>query len=117
MVNDTSLLGLRQRLARDITPGHCDEAGVRRLWWGALEVIQEALMERQVQTGLWMAAPLPALYEPDLLRQLKGWVWAPVTERPSRVPFEPAVRSGPLESPPALPTTGVGRRPHRSVPV
>ena len=77
MVNDTSLLGLRQRLARDVSPGHCDEAGVRRLWWGALEVIQEALMERQVQTGLWMAAPLPALYEPDLLRQLKGWVWAP----------------------------------------
>ena len=77
MVNDTSLLGLRHRLARDVKPGQCDEAGVRRLWWGALEVIQKALMQRDVHTGLWMAAPLPALYEPDLLRQLKGWVWAP----------------------------------------
>ena len=77
MVSDTSLLDLRQRLARDIRPGQCDEAGVRRLWWAALEVIQESLMERRVQAGLWMAAPLPALYEPDLLHRLKGWVWAP----------------------------------------
>ena len=36
--------------------GRCDEAGVRRLWWGALEVIQQALLERQVHNGLWMAA-------------------------------------------------------------
>ena len=77
MVSDTSLLDLRQRLARDIRPGQCDEAGVRRLWWAALEVIQESLMERRVQAGLWMAAPLPALYEPDLLHRLNGWVWAP----------------------------------------
>ena len=77
MVSDTSLLDLRQRLARDIRPGQCDEAGVRRLWWAALEVIQESLIERRVQAGLWMAAPLPALYEPDLLHRLKGWVWAP----------------------------------------
>ena len=77
MVSDTSLLDLRQRLARDIRPGQCDEAGVRRLWWAALEVIQESLMERRVQAGLWMAAPLPALYEPDLLQRLNGWVWAP----------------------------------------
>ena len=77
MVSDTSLLDLRHRLARDIRPGQCDEAGVRRLWWAALEVIQESLMERRVQAGLWMAAPLPALYEPDLLQRLNGWVWAP----------------------------------------
>ena len=77
MVSDTSLLDLRQRLTRDIRPGQCDEAGVRRLWWAALEVIQESLMERRVQAGLWMAAPLPALYEPDLLHRLNGWVWAP----------------------------------------
>ena len=77
MVSDTSLLGLRQLLARGVRPGRCDEAGVRRLWWGALEVIQQALLERQVHSGLWMAAPLPALYEPELLLQLHGWVWAP----------------------------------------
>ena len=77
MVNDTNLKQLRQNLARGVRPGQCDEAGVRRLWWGALDVIQQALLERQVQVGLWMAAPLPALYEPELLQQLQGWVWAP----------------------------------------
>lgn len=77
MVSDTSLSRLRRSLAGGCRPGQCDEAGVRRLWWGALEVIQQTLLERQVQSGLWMAAPLPALYEPELLRQLQGWVWAP----------------------------------------
>ena len=77
MVSDTSLNRLRRSLAGGCRPGQCDEAGVRRLWWGALEVIQQALLEREVQSGLWMAAPLPALYEPELLRQLEGWVWAP----------------------------------------
>ena len=77
MVSDTSMSRLRRSLAGGCRRGQCDEAGVRRLWWGALEVIQQTLLERQVQSGLWMAAPLPALYEPELLRQLQGWVWAP----------------------------------------
>ena len=77
MVSGTSLQALRQRLARDIQPGACDESGVRRLWWGALEILQEELLGREAQEGIWLASPLPALYEPELLAHLQGWVLAP----------------------------------------
>jgi len=69
---------LRQRLAADRPIGRCDEASVRRLWWAALETLQQDLLiPEDVQNGLWLAAPLPALYEPQLLGSLHGWVWAP----------------------------------------
>ncbi len=68
---------LRQRLAQDVPQGRCDEIGVRRLWWAALETLQQDLLERGIERGIWLAAPLPALYEPELLRHLQGWVWAP----------------------------------------
>ncbi len=69
---------LRQRLAADRPIGRCDEASVRRLWWAALETLQQDLLiPEDVQNGLWLAAPLPALYEPQLLGSLQGWVWAP----------------------------------------
>ena len=57
--------------------GRCDEIGVRRLWWAALETLQQDLLERGLERGIWLAAPLPALYEPELLQHLQGWVWAP----------------------------------------
>ena len=45
---------------------------------GCLATLQEDfLLPLGVQTGVWLAAPLPALYEPPLLQQLQGWVWAP----------------------------------------
>ena len=68
---------LRQRLAQDVPQGRCDEIGVRRLWWAALETLQQDLLERGIERGIWLAAPLPALYEPELLKHLQGWVWAP----------------------------------------
>ena len=69
---------LRQRLAAERPKGRCDEASVRRLWWAALETLQQDLLiPEDVQSGLWLAAPLPALYEPQLLGCLHGWVWAP----------------------------------------
>lgn len=77
MVSDNSLQALRQRLSRDRRPGACDESGVRRLWWGALEILQEELLNRDAQEGIWLASPLPALYEPELLAHLQGWVLAP----------------------------------------
>ena len=77
MVNDNSLQALRQRLARDRRPGACGESGVRRLWWGALDILQEELLNRDDQEGIWLASPLPALYEPELLAHLQGWVLAP----------------------------------------
>ncbi|MEX0587861.1 MAG: histidine kinase dimerization/phospho-acceptor domain-containing protein, partial [Cyanobium sp.] len=55
-----------------------NEDSVRRQWWAALATLQEDfLLPRQPLEGLWLAAPLPALYEPALLQQLQGWVWAP----------------------------------------
>ena len=68
---------LRQRLAQDVPQGRCDEIGVRRLWWAALETLQQDLLERGIERGIWLASPLPALYEPELLKHLQGWVWAP----------------------------------------
>ena len=73
-----SLSVLRQHLAEGVPPGVGNEDSVRRQWWAALATLQEDLLLPQAQLqGLWLAAPLPALYEPSLLGQLQGWVWAP----------------------------------------
>jgi signal transduction histidine kinase len=75
----SSLEALRQRLAEGVPMG-CggDEDAARRQWWAALATLQEDfLLPFGGQQGLWLAAPLPALYEPALLQQLQGWVWAP----------------------------------------
>jgi signal transduction histidine kinase len=51
---------------------------VRRQWWAALATLQDDLLAGvDPPRGLWLAAPLPALYAPELLQGLKGWVWAP----------------------------------------
>ncbi|QNI93567.1 putative two component signal transduction histidine kinase [Synechococcus sp. A15-127] len=76
-MSGTSFNDLRRLLARDQVHGTCDETGVRRLWWAALETLQQELLSNGHPGGLWLAAPLPALYEPELLRHLNGWVWAP----------------------------------------
>jgi signal transduction histidine kinase len=74
-----SLAALRTHLAADVPPGRGDEDSVRRQWWAALATLQEDLLAPGpgAERGLWLAAPLPALYEPRLLRRLQGWVWAP----------------------------------------
>ncbi|MEB3198906.1 MAG: histidine kinase dimerization/phospho-acceptor domain-containing protein, partial [Synechococcaceae cyanobacterium] len=74
-----SLADLRALLAAEVPPGRADEDGVRRQWWAALATLQEDLLAPGpgAERGLWLAAPLPALYEPRLLRRLRGWVWAP----------------------------------------
>ncbi len=73
-----SLEALRRQLAGGVPPGHGDEDSVRRQWWAALACLQEDfLLPLQPTAGLWLASPLPALYEPELLRHLQGWVWAP----------------------------------------
>ena len=72
------LAALRRDLAHGEGPGRGDEDSVRRQWWAALATLQEDfLMPLGPQPGVWLAAPLPALYEPALLQQLQGWVWAP----------------------------------------
>ena len=74
-----SFTALRQQLSRGVPPGRCDEDCVRRLWWASLATLQEDLLLRNAAPlqGFWLASPLPALYEPVLLRDLRGWVWTP----------------------------------------
>ncbi len=65
-------------MAEGVPFGRVDEPIVRRLWWAALETLQEdILLPMNLSRGLWLASPLPALYEPRLLNRLQGWVWAP----------------------------------------
>lgn len=93
-----SLADLRRCLAEGVPPGVGSEDNVRRQWWAALATLQEDfLLPRQPLEGLWLAAPLPALYEPALLQQLQGWVWAP-RELDDLLP----------SSPPLLPGSGRG---------
>ena len=74
----TSLEALRRHLAEGVPIGRGDEDSVRRQWWAALATIQEDfLLPLRPLQGVWLAAPLPALYEPALLQELQGWVWAP----------------------------------------
>ena len=73
-----SLAVLRRGLAEGAPAGRGDEDSVRRQWWAALATLQEDLLgPASAGSGLWLAAPLPALYEPALLHRLEGWVWAP----------------------------------------
>ena len=65
-------------MAEGVPPGQADEQTVRRLWWAALDTLQHDIMlPMNASRGLWLASPLPALYEAKLLSRLKGWVWAP----------------------------------------
>ena len=78
MSDSISLTTIQKRLAEGAPPGRVDEPTVRRLWWAALDTLQDdILLPRNPDQGIWLAAPLPALYEPRLLNCLKGWVWAP----------------------------------------
>tara|TARA_Y100000589_G_scaffold222792_1_gene210309 strand:- start:142 stop:1509 length:1368 start_codon:yes stop_codon:yes gene_type:complete len=55
-----------------------DNETSRRMWWGALEVIQKEFLPYHLQKGgLWVAAPLPALNDKKYLNKLNGWLWAP----------------------------------------
>ena len=57
---------------------YVDDETSRRMWWGALEVIQkEFLIHHSHNGGLWVAAPLPALNDKRYLKTFNGWLWAP----------------------------------------
>ncbi len=67
-------------MARGVPVSKLDEPTVRRLWWAALDILQEQiLLPMNLEKGLWLASPLPALYEQKLLNKLQGWVWTPET--------------------------------------
>ena len=72
------LQSIHQQMAQGVSSGSSDDSTARRMWWAALETLQETLLENeQIPAGVWLAAPLPALYSPQLLNSLQGWVWAP----------------------------------------
>jgi len=61
-----------------VSPNFVDDSTSRRMWWGALEVIQKEFLPNHLQNGgLWVAAPLPVLNEKKYLNKLNGWLWAP----------------------------------------
>ena len=65
-------------MAEGVDHGSLDESTVRRLWWAALDALQDKILgDIDLSGGVWLASPLPALYEPKLLDSLKGWVWSP----------------------------------------
>ena len=84
-------------MATGVPAGQASDANARRLWWGGLEVLQDLLeIQDNTAAGIWLAAPLPALYAPDLLQRFQGWVWAPealdvlsAAERSTLLPPDP----------------------------
>ena len=69
---------IQDRMAEGVPSASSDEPIARRLWWAALETLQEDILSpMEPSRGLWLASPLPALYETKLLDRFKGWVWAP----------------------------------------
>ena len=73
-----TIKALQNRMAQGVPLSSCSESAVRRMWWAALDTLQlDILLPMNLTRGLWLSSPLPALYEPKLLKQFKGWVWAP----------------------------------------
>ena len=73
-----TIKALQKRMARGVPPAICNESAVRRMWWAALDTLQsDILLPMNLTRGLWLSSPLPALYEPKLLKKFDGWVWAP----------------------------------------
>ena len=75
-----SLKQVRTLLAQGLPAGQGSEDTVRRQWWAALATLQnDFLLTQEAIAGVWLAAPLPALYEPQLLQQLmsQGTAMAP----------------------------------------
>jgi len=69
---------LQKRMSHGVPETSCSESAVRRMWWAALDTLQsEILLPMNLSRGLWLSSPLPALYEPKLLKKFQGWVWAP----------------------------------------
>jgi signal transduction histidine kinase len=110
-----SLQALRERLAEGVPSGDGDDDSARRQWWAALATLQDDfLIPLGQQQGVWLAAPLPALYEPELLARLQGWIWAPAelgdllqAGPPALLPAAaPAVPSGGFERLPLLEVDG-----------
>ena len=87
------LAELRSLLVAEVLPGHSNDDAARRMWWAALATLQQDFLlpatadpSQEPLAGVWLAAPLPALYEPALLERLQGWVWAPPQQLQALLP-------------------------------
>jgi signal transduction histidine kinase len=87
------LAELRSLLIAEVLPGHSNDDAARRMWWAALATLQQDFLlpatadpSQEPLAGVWLAAPLPALYEPALLERLQGWVWAPPQQLQALLP-------------------------------
>jgi signal transduction histidine kinase len=94
-----TLAELRAQLGKGVPPGRGDEDSVRRQWWAALATLQEDLLTDAEPRGVWLAAPLPALFEPSLLRGLRGWVWTPPRLEGLRPSLAPRLPQGATPAP------------------
>ena len=73
-----TIQALQERMSKGVPHASCSESAVRRMWWAALDTLQsDILLPMNLERGLWLSSPLPALYEPKLLNKFQGWVWAP----------------------------------------
>ena len=73
-----TIKALQRRMAEGVPHATSSESAVRRMWWAALDTLQsDILLPMNLTRGLWLSSPLPALYEPKLLKKFQGWVWAP----------------------------------------
>ena len=73
-----TIQALQERMSKGVPHASCSESAVRRMWWAALDTLQsDILLPMNLKRGLWLSSPLPALYEPKLLKKFQGWVWAP----------------------------------------
>ena len=73
-----TIQALQKRMSQGVPHVTSSESAVRRMWWAALDTLQsDILLPMNLTRGLWLSSPLPALYEPKLLKKFQGWVWAP----------------------------------------
>ena len=69
---------IQDLIVSDSSNLYVDDNTSRRMWWCTLELIQKEYLSNHHQSGgLWVASPLPAIFEQKYLSNLKGWLFAP----------------------------------------
>jgi len=105
-----TLQNVRTCLTAGMPLGRNDDDCVRRQWWAALATLQDDLLLPAADSrGIWLAAPLPALYEPQLLDRLHGWVWTPAPIEGLIGPHAPRLPGGGQEAAPGGSSPGFQR--------
>tara|TARA_Y100001933_G_scaffold138396_1_gene137282 strand:- start:596 stop:1957 length:1362 start_codon:yes stop_codon:yes gene_type:complete len=78
MNNLITIKYIQEQLLKESSKLYVDDQTSRRLWWTALEVIQKEFLSTHLKGGgIWVASPLPVMYEKKYLNKLKGWLFAP----------------------------------------